>query len=94
MEFASFRHKGLRDFFESGSTKGISADQERRLRRILTALAAAPSLEDLVSPPGWRLHQLKGDREGVWSISVTGNWRLTFTMESGELTDVDLEDYH
>lgn len=94
MEFVSFKHKGLRDFFESGSTKGISADQEKRLGRILTALAASPSLDDLVSPPGWRLHRLKGDREGVWSISVTGNWRLTFTVENGELADVDLEDYH
>jgi proteic killer suppression protein len=65
MEFGSFRHKGLREFFEGGSTRGISADQEKRLRNILTALAASPSLEDLISPPGWRLHQLKGDREGV-----------------------------
>jgi toxin HigB-1 len=73
MEFASFKHKGLRDFFEKGSTRGISADQEKRLRKVFTALASAPRLDDLVSPPGWRLHQLKGDREGVWSISVTGN---------------------
>ena len=94
MEFRSFNHKGLRNFFENGSTRGISADQERRLRNILTALAAAPSVDELVSPPGWRVHQLKGDREGVWSISVTGNWRLTFAVEDGELTDVDLEDYH
>jgi proteic killer suppression protein len=94
MEFGSFRHKGVRDFFETDSIKGISADQEKRLRKILTALAATPSLDDLVSPPGWRLHQLKGDREGVWSISVTGNWRLTFKVENGELTNVDLEDYH
>ena len=94
MEFVSFKHKGLRDFFENDSSKGISADQEKRLRKILTALAAAPSLDELVSPPGWRLHQLKGDREGVWSISVTANWRLTFRIENGELTDVDLEDYH
>jgi proteic killer suppression protein len=94
MEFASFKHKGLRDFFENGSTRGISADQEKRLQKIFTGLASATGLDDLVSPPGWRLHQLKGDREGVWSISVTGNWRVTFTVENGELANVDLEDYH
>lgn len=94
MEFSSFKHKGLRDFVRTGSTKGISADQEKRIRKIFTALSATPSLDELVSPPGWRLHQLKGDRENVWSISVTGNWRLTFEIENGELTNVDLEDYH
>jgi proteic killer suppression protein len=94
MEFGSFKHKGLRDLFENGSSKGISASQHKRIRRILATLVSAPSLDQLVSLPGWRLHQLKGDREGVWSISVTGNWRLTFMIDNGELTNVDLEDYH
>jgi proteic killer suppression protein len=94
MDFVSFKHKSVRGLFEKDETKGLSADQVKRLRKILTALDAAPDLEGLVAPPGWRLHELKGDRAGTWSISVTGNWRLTFKVEGNEVADVDLEDYH
>jgi toxin HigB-1 len=48
----------------------------------------------VIGPPGWRVHQLSGDREGTWSISVSGNWRITFNVEDGEVSDLDLEDYH
>jgi toxin HigB-1 len=51
-------------------------------------------MEGVTGPPGWRIHQLSGDRRGTWSISVSGNWRITFTVEGNEIADLDLEDYH
>jgi proteic killer suppression protein len=94
VEFVSFRHKGLRTFVERDDARGLKADQVKRVRNIVTALVAAADLDSLEALPGWRLHELKGERAGTWSISVTGNWRLTFRIEAGQLADVDLEDYH
>jgi proteic killer suppression protein len=65
-----------------------------RVRAILTALIAAQDMDSVLGPPGWRIHQLTGDRAETWSISVSGNWRITFTVEAGEVCDLDLEDYH
>ena len=61
---------------------------------MLTALIAADNLDDLPALPGWRLHPLTGDRRGTWSISITGNWRLTFEIDGDEISNLDLEDYH
>jgi proteic killer suppression protein len=60
----------------------------------LTALNAANDVSELAAVPGWRLHSLKGDRQGFWSISVSGNWRLVFHFEDGEALEIDLVDYH
>jgi proteic killer suppression protein len=57
-------------------------------------LIEADDMSEVIGPPGWRIHQLKGDREGTWSISVSGNWRLTFDIEVGAVCKLDLEDYH
>lgn len=65
-----------------------------RTRNILTALIAAGDMDGVVGPPGWRIHQLTGDRAATWSMSVSGNWRITFDIEAGEITNLDLEDYH
>jgi len=65
-----------------------------RVRRILTALIAAPDMDGVRGPPGWRIHQLAGNRAGTWSVSASGNWRVTFTLEHGEVCDLNLEDYH
>lgn len=89
----SFKHKGLRRFFETGSTAGIQANHARRLRIQLTALDTAQVIEDL-NLPGFRLHTLKGSRDGVWSISVSGNWRVTFEFVDGNAFLLDYEDYH
>ncbi len=88
-----FRHKGLRRFFEAGSTAGIQAKHAARLRLILTLLATqdAPSGLDR---PGLRLHALRGDRAGLWAVDVAKNWRVTFRYEGMDATDVDYEDYH
>ena len=94
MAIKSFRHKGLRVFFEADTTRGIPADQAKRLRRALTALDTAVTVEEMKAFPGWRLHPLAGDLKGFWSISITGNWRLVFRFDAGDAFDLDLVDYH
>jgi proteic killer suppression protein len=89
----SFRHKGLRKFFESGSISGIQADHAKRLRMQLAALDTAQTVEDM-DIPGFRLHPLKGKLRGRWSITVNGNWRLTFEFQDGNAYVLDYEDYH
>lgn len=90
----SFRHKGLRLFFETGSTAGIHAAHQKRIRMQLAAIDAAGSIDEVPQAPGWRLHQLKGDMAGRWSITVTGNWRITFEFRDGDAHVLDYEDYH
>jgi proteic killer suppression protein len=94
MAIKSFRHKGLRELFETGRSRGVRADLCSRLRRALTALDTAATLDDMKAIPGWRLHPLTGDRKGFWSISITGNWRLIFRFAAGDASDLDLVDYH
>jgi proteic killer suppression protein len=94
MRIRTVRHRGLKRFIEEDDDRGLRRDLANRLRRILTALLSAESMEEVVGPPGWRIHQLMGDRAGIWSISVSGNWRVTFQIDSGEIHDLDLEDYH
>jgi toxin HigB-1 len=89
----TFRHKGLKQLFETGRSRSVSADLTRRLIRQLDLLNRATGPTDM-NLPGNRLHELKGDRKGIWSITVSGNWRLTFTFEGEDAHDVDLEDYH
>jgi proteic killer suppression protein len=89
----SFKHKGLEEFFNSGSTRGIQAVHAKKLRMQLAALDTAAVIEDM-SVPGYRLHPLKGDRKGLWFISVNGNWRVTFEFTDGNAYIVNYEDYH
>jgi len=89
----SFRHGGLERLFRTGSTRGIGPRWRRRLEVRLDALNVAVAAEDLALP-GWRLHRLRGGRRDEWSLRVTGNWRLTFRFENGDVWDVDLVDYH
>ena len=89
----SFKHKGLKRFFETGSLAGIQASHTSRLRMQLAALDTAQTIEDM-DIPGFRLHSLKGDRQGIWSISISGNWRITFEFDDGNAYIVNYEDYH
>ena len=89
----SWIHKGLKDFFETGSMAGIQAPHARRLAERLQVINQAKVIQDINLPP-YRLHQLKGDRSGIWSISVTGNWRVTFKFEDGNAYIINYEDYH
>jgi toxin HigB-1 len=93
MAIRSFQHKGLRQFFETGSLAGIQPSHAARLGRQLRALDAAAQPEDLAIP-GWRLHALKGDLKDHWSIAVNGNWRLTFCFVGTDVVLVDYQDYH
>ena len=89
----SFRHKGLKRFYDTGSTVGIQTAHAKRLRFQLAALDTAVSIQDM-DIPGFHLHPLKGQRKGTWSISVSGNWRMTFRFEDGNAHIVNYEDYH
>ena len=89
----SFRHKGIERFFKPGSRARIQAVHAPRLARKLSALHAARRGEDM-NRPGWNWHSLKGSLAGHWSVSVNGNWRLTFTFENDDAVLVDYQDYH
>ena len=89
----SFRHKGLKRLFETGDRRGVSGDLADRLLRQLDVLNRARTTADM-NLPGYRLHRLKGNRAGTWSVSVSDSWRITFTFEGQDAINVDLEDYH
>ena len=89
----SFRHKGLKRFFESGRVSGIQPQHGKRLRMLLAAVDTAQAIQD-IDIPGFRLHALKGSGRGRWSIWVNGNWRLTFEFREGDAYILDYEDYH
>ncbi|MGF6148960.1 Plasmid maintenance system killer protein [Kingella potus] len=89
----SFRHKGLQRFFETGSKAGIQAAHAPKIARILARLNSAADPADM-NIAGWRLHPLAGSLQGHWSVTVSGNWRITFTLENGRAEIVDYQDYH
>ena len=89
----SFRHKGLRELYDSGSQAGIQPAHAKRLKMQLAALDTAQTIEDM-DIPGFRLHPLKGSERGRWSIWVNGNWRVTFEFDNGNAFVLDYEDYH
>jgi len=89
----SFRHKGLKRFFERGTKAGIQANHAGRLRLQLAALDTAHRIDDM-DVPGYQLHPLKGRMKNRWSIWVSGNWRLTFEFKEGNVHVLDYEDYH
>lgn len=94
MEIESISHKALKRFFLTGNSKGLVGDVER-LRAMLAFIASAASLDELARPPNYGLHRLTGSRAGTWSMTVTRNWRLTFTVtQKITVTDMNLEDYH
>ena len=89
----SFRHRGLKRLYERGDAGRIGADLLNRVTLALADLDSASKPRDL-DLPGYRLHPLKGNLKGVWSIAISGNWRLVFRFEDGDAHDVDLIDYH
>lgn len=89
----SIRHKGLRRYYETGQTAGINSAHARKLRLQLVALDTAITVDDM-DIPGFKLHPLKGDRKGQWSIAVSGNWRITFEFHDGNAYLINYEDYH
>ncbi len=89
----SFRHKGLKRFYDSGSVVGIQPQHAKRLRMQLAALDTATCIDDM-DIPGFKLHPLKGAVKERWSIWVNGNWRVTFEFFEGYAYVLDYEDYH
>lgn len=89
----TFRHKGLQAFFQTGSKAGIQPHQADRLRRQLARLVVANTAADM-NVPGWGLHALTGTFAGRYAVSVSGNWRLTFGFDGGDVVLVDYHDYH
>jgi len=89
----SFKHKGLQAFYEKETTKGIISRHAKKLKEQLAIIDTAIEIKD-VDLPGYQLHRLKGNRRAIWSISVNGNWRITFSFEKGDAYTLDYEDYH
>ena len=89
----SFKHKGLQKYFETGSTAGIQPAHKQKIRMRLVALDTATGIED-IDLPGFRLHPLKGNKQGLWAIDVNKNWRITFEYTEGNAYILNYEDYH
>jgi len=90
---ASFRHHGLRELFETGKSRKVRADLRKRCTRAMDAIQAATAPSDL-NMPGWRVHLLKGHREGRHALAVNGPWRITFRWDGKDAHELDLEQYH
>ncbi len=96
MVVGSVRHRGLRRLLEDDTVRFLPPGLAGRVRRILTVLLLAEDIEGFIAgaPRGWRVHRLSGDRGHEWSVSVSGNWRMTFEEEGGCIERLHLEDYH
>lgn len=90
---SSFKHKGLKEYFQKGKTGKIHPNHVKKIRLILFVLHSAHEVEDC-SFPGSNLHKLKGEYEGYWAVKVSGNWRIIFRFHEGDVYDVDYLDYH
>ena len=89
----TFQHRGLKRLYERADPSRVRADLVDRISLALADLDAADKPSDLALP-GYRLHPLRGDLKGFWSLSVSGNWRIIFRFEEGDAYDVNLIDYH
>ena len=96
MIIRSVRHRGLRRLIEEDNPRLLGRRLVGRVRNVLTALVLAEHMSNFIAnaPRGWRIHRLSGDRQDVWSVSVSGNWRITFEEEDGFIDRLNLEDYH
>ncbi len=89
----TFRDKALERLFKEGKAKGIPKELEKRIRVRLEVIDSAKVIDD-IRIPGYDLHELKGNRQGTWSIKISGNWRITFNFKNSDAYDIELEDYH
>jgi proteic killer suppression protein len=90
----SFKHKGLKRLFENNEPKAVPSGQAQKILDVFAALDTAAEPGEVGLFPGWKLHPLKGDLKGFWSVTITGNWRMIFRFEDGDAYDLDLIDYH
>jgi proteic killer suppression protein len=95
MEIRSVAHKGLRRLIEDGTAFGLPAAYVAKIEAIVSFLSAAPGIEAVQKLAVWRAHRLTGDRKGIWSLTVSRNWRIAFRLnDDGEIEELDFEDYH
>ena len=94
MLIRSFLHKGLERLYKDDQTKGLPPASVVKLRDMLLFLEGLANESDLRAIRHWKAHQLSGPRKKTWSLHVTANWRLTFTIENDEIRNLNLEDYH
>jgi proteic killer suppression protein len=96
MRLLRFRHKGLKVLYEEGKARLVPRPMGDKLGKLLLAMETAENIGQLDRFPGWKLHPLKGDLKGFWSLTVTGNWRLIFRYdaETNTASEIDLIDYH
>ena len=96
MIIRSVRHRGLQCLIEDDNQRFLPGSLVRRVRNVLTVMVLADDLDDFLrtAPPGWRVHRLFGERAKEWSVSVSGNWRMTFEESDGYIDRLNLEDYH
>jgi len=88
-----FKHKELKKLFESGISNKLDPQHVDRIRKILSLLETSETIEDM-DLPGLELHPLKGNRKGTWAVKVSGNWRITFKIQNGDVFEINYEDYH
>jgi proteic killer suppression protein len=96
VKIRNFAHKGLKRLYTEDSAKGVPPDTVDKLRKMFAYLDNMEDSEELRVLTAWKVHTLTGERKGTWSLSVTGNRRLTFRIDTAEreICDVNLEDYH
>ena len=96
MEIVSADHRGLDNLIVGDDDSGLPSDLRKRVQRIVTALRRSRGMAQFrtEAPPGWHVHRLKGERDGDWSVSVSGNWRIMFYESGGVIEHINLEDYH
>ena len=96
MRIRSVKHRGLRRFIEDDDAAGLPAAFVGKIRNIVAFLQDMERVDELRAIPSWKVHQLRGDRRGAWSLFVSRNWRITFRIDpaKGEIFDLDYEDYH
>jgi proteic killer suppression protein len=87
------KHRGLRRLYKDDDRRGLNAEHVEKIRTVLARLDRAARPEDMALP-GLRLHSLKGDLAGYWSVTIRANWRVIFRFEDQHVWDVDFVDYH
>ena len=96
MKIRNVIHRGLRRFIQRNDASGLAPPVVEKVRNIVTFLQEMEDAQELRDIPSWKAHPLTGDRKGIWSLTVTRNWRITFRIDQGkkEIFDLDYEDYH
>jgi proteic killer suppression protein len=96
MRIRNVRHRGLKRFIERDDPSGLAPAVVEKIRNIVSFLQEMQDVQELSDVPSWKAYQLTGDRKGTWSLSVTRNWRITFSVDQaeGEIIDLAYEDYH